>query len=201
MMSQSIIGRSTNAPISNFGDRAASFQPRFFMRMQKLPPAKVPRNASLFIDTTTFDAEEVQFKGKSDFQTYDHTKKANDKCRWNLLWLPLCILGPFPLWLSFVDCRISNDISFIFSMLLSVNYIYATVLCWRYTWRMIRAFNTPYLLEIDEEDRNGIYHVVVMPTYREPLDLLLATMSSVANQTVADRIIMAVGMEEKTPDR
>jgi len=82
---------------------------------------------------------------------------------------------------------------------MSLNFIYTTVLCWQYMWKMIRSFNTPYWQELDPELREKVQHIVVMPTYKEPLELLMETISSVANQTVAHSIIMTVGMEEKTP--
>lgn len=68
-------------------------------------------------------------------------------------------------------------------------------------WKMIRCFNTPYWEELDPELREKVQHLVIMPTYREPLEVLLETLSSVANQSVAHSIIMVVGMEEKTPEQ
>jgi len=68
-------------------------------------------------------------------------------------------------------------------------------------WRMIRSFNTPFWQELDPEAREKLQHIVVLPTYKEPVEVLLATISSIANQSVASSIILVVGMEEKTPDQ
>ncbi|GKY98767.1 hypothetical protein MPSEU_000832900 [Mayamaea pseudoterrestris] len=158
------------------------------------------RRVSVVTDEVT---QEVLMDGKDIFSNYDYTKKANSVFRWNLLWLVLCLIAPYPLWLTFVPgaCAASYEITIIVNMLLTVNFIYTTVLCWRYMWRMIRSFNTPFWQELDPELRNKLKHIVVMPTYKEPVELLCETISSVANQTVAETIVMVVGMEEKTPDQ
>jgi len=141
-------------------------------------------------------------KGNDAFEDYDPTKhtRANKYFRWNLLWLVFCLFAPYPLWLSFLSCRLAYEITIIVNIIMSLNFCYTTVMCWLYMWNMIRAFNTPYWQELDEELREKIQHIVVMPTYKEPVELLVETLSSVANQTVADSIVVVVGMEEKTPD-
>jgi hypothetical protein len=88
---------------------------------------------------------------------------------------------------------------FIMNIVLQLNYLYATFLCFRYMWKMIRSFNTSYYDELDPEVRDLLQHIVVMPTYKEPVELLMETMSSVSNQTIANQIIFVVGMEQGTP--
>ncbi|CAB9523167.1 expressed unknown protein [Seminavis robusta] len=139
--------------------------------------------------------------GRDVFEDYDHRKKANSICRWNLLWLLLLLLAPYPLWLSFVNCRMAYEMTIVLNAIMTLNFIYTTILCWRYMWRMVRAFNTPFWEELDEEVREKVQHIVVMPTYKEPVELILETISSIANQTVADSIILVVGMEQKTPEQ
>jgi glycosyltransferase involved in cell wall biosynthesis len=68
-------------------------------------------------------------------------------------------------------------------------------------WKLIRCFNTPFWEELDSELREKVQHLVLMPTYKEPIEVLLETISSIANQTVASSIIFVVGMEEKTPEQ
>ena len=145
------------------------------------------------VDSATLDGRDV-------FEDYK-IKPSNTVFRWNLLWLVLLLIAPYPLWLTFVNCRLAYEITIIVNVVLTLNYIYTTILCWRYMWRMIRSFNTPYWQELDPDTRSKVQHIVVMPTYKEPVELLLETISSVANQTVASSIIMVVGMEEKTPDQ
>lgn len=138
--------------------------------------------------------------GRDVFENYKN-KPANSIFRWNLLWLVLCLFAPYPLWLSFVNCRVAYEITIVINIIMALNFIYTTILCWKYMWRMVRAFNTPFWQELDDDVRDRVQHICVMPTYKEPVELLLETISSVANQTVADSIIMVVGMEEKTPDQ
>lgn len=51
--------------------------------------------------------------------------------RWYLLWTVPLILAPYPLWLSFVNCSLSYEISIILHAILLLNFTYAAALCWR----------------------------------------------------------------------
>jgi hypothetical protein len=140
----------------------------------------------------------LKFNEKSLFENYV-PKPANKIFRWNLLWLVLLLVAPYPLWLTFVACRLSYEITIIVNVVLTLNFIYTTVLCWVYMWRLIRCFNTPYWEELQPDLREKVQHLVIMPTYKEPIGVLMETIDSVANQSVAQSIVMVVGMEEKTP--
>jgi len=142
----------------------------------------------------------LTFNGRDVFKDYE-SKPANSVFRWNLLWLVMLLFAPYPLWLTWINCRVAYEITILLNVLLTVNFMYTTVLCWRYMWRMIRCFNTPFWNELDPVAREKLQHIVVMPTYKEPVELLMETISSVANQTIASSIIMVVGMEEKTPNQ
>jgi hypothetical protein len=161
--------------------------------------AHCQRRGSIQIDPSS---QEVLLDGENIFRDYE-VKPANSVFRWNLLWLILCLLAPYPLWLTFIPggCSLAYEITILVYALLTVNFIYTTILCWKYMWRMMRAFNTPFWHELDPEVRWKLKHIVVMATYKEPVELLCETISSIANQTVASSIIMVVGMEEKTPDQ
>lgn len=50
-------------------------------------------------------------------------------------------------------------------------------------------------------DGPEMYHIVVLPVYQEPLDVIEMTIQTLAEQTVHERIIVVLGMEEKTPAR
>lgn len=138
--------------------------------------------------------------GKKVFCKYQE-KPSNKVFRWNLLWLLFILLAPYPLWLSFVSCSLSYEITIIVNIVLTVNFIYATVMCWAYMWRMLRIFKTTYQTDDNFPEAEKISHIVVLPTYKEPLELLLETISSIASQTVASSIVLVIGMEEKTPER
>ena len=51
------------------------------------------------------------------------------------------------------------------------------------------------------DDGKHIRHIVVLSCYKEPIDLLEATIQTVANQSEINRITMVVGFEERTPDK
>jgi len=143
---------------------------------------------------------EGRVDGRDVFEGYqDKLKQSNSILRWNWLWLIWCFICPYPLWLTFVDCSLAYEITIIVNLIMVVNFVYTTILCWRYMWKMIRSFNTPFWQELDPELRERVQHVVVLPTYKEPVEILIETISSIANQTIASRLIVVVGMEEKTP--
>lgn len=198
--------------ISNYGDRSNEFTRRSFVsehtqRIEKRRSTLHDRLMSTskserYMEPATYDddVEDVMIDGVNIFERYE-PKPANSKLRWNLLWLLILVLSPYPIWLTFVDCALSYEITFIVNCVMTLNFIYTTILCWRYMWRMIRSFNTPFWQELDPDLREQVQHLVVVPTYKEPVELLLVTLSSIANQTVAHSIVVVVGMEEKTPDK
>lgn len=146
------------------------------------------------------DPDTVVFKEQPLFEKYI-PKPSHSRCRWNLLWLILLMLGPFPLWLTFVNCRLSYEITICVFVLLSSNFAFTSLKCWQYMWRMIRAFNAPFWERLNPKLRVKVQHLVIMPTYKEPIEVLMETLESVANQSVAHSIIMVVGLEEKTPEQ
>ena len=199
--------------ISAFGDRTKTFSRRPSVE-QKTHAFELRRRSTIVQDISRPGrrrasvqvnplSQEIIVDGKDIFSTYDADKPANSRLRWNLLWLVFCLLAPYPLWLTFIPggCALSYEITILMNVLLTSNFIYTTILCWQYMWRMIRAFNTPFWQELDPETRAKLRHIVVMPTYKEPVELLCETLSSIANQTVSGSIIMVVGMEERTPDQ
>lgn len=158
-------------------------------------------------DSETTDDTLILEEHSEIFENYTSPKPSTNSrwcCRrWNLLWLVLLVLGPFPLWMTFVECRLAYEITIMVFLLLSTNYVFTTLKCsWQFMWRMLRAFNTPFWEELDPVLRGKVQHLVIMPTYKESIEVLLKTISSVAKQSVAHSIIMVVGVEEKrTPDQ
>lgn len=189
-------GRPSRSRVSAYGDKTELLTAR---RASVFSATKKAARQSV-IARDIGGKVDVKHNGEDLFAGY--TKKpSNDKFRWNLLWLLLLLIGPFPLWLTFVDCKLSLEIQFIIACFFNFNYVLCAIYCWMYMWRMLRAFNLPFYEETDPDARDQIQHICVMPTYKEPVALLKQTMSSVANQTVADSIVMVVGMEEGTPDK
>mmetsp|Transcript_1855 Transcript_1855/g.4235 ORF Transcript_1855/g.4235 Transcript_1855/m.4235 type:complete len:654 (+) Transcript_1855:98-2059(+) len=200
---------STKRPsiISPYGDRRLTTRTSVKVSTAKLEDrrqtiakratqtGKAPgRRTTVMVDNT----KDVTLDGADIFKNYK-IKPANTVFRWNLLWLAIAILSFFPLWSIHINCAKTIEAQFIMNGILQLNYLYATFLCFRYMWKMIRSFNTSYYDELDPEVRDKIQHIVVMPTYKEPVELLIETMSSVSNQTIAHQIIFVVGMEQKTP--
>lgn len=158
------------------------------------------RSSNKFAPICPDNTKDVTLNGENVFADYE-IKPANTVFRWNLLWLVVCLVAPYPLWATFVNCTLSYEITIFVNVFLVLNFTYTSILCWIYMWKMIRSFHTPFWQELDPELREKVQHLVVMPTYKEPVELLMETVSSVANQSVASSIIMVVGMEEKTPNQ
>lgn len=158
-----------------------------------MPNIELLPNAELGITTP-------KLEGKNIFTRYED-KPSNLVFRWNLLWLLFVLLSTYPLWLSFVSCALTYEITIIVNIVLVVNFLIVVIRCWKFSWRMLRVFKDPYKKGIDNIERDTVAHLLVIPTYKEPLELLIETVSSVARQTVADSIFVVIGMEEKTPDK
>ena len=52
----------------------------------------------------------------------------------------------------------------------------------------------------DDKSIGEKIHLVVLAVYKEPLELLLSTVDSLANQTVADHTVLTIGFEERSPE-
>ena len=58
----------------------------------------------------------------------------------------------------------------------------------------------PSSIHIIVGDLQKLVHVLVMSGYKEPMEVILATLDSFKAQTVARQLFVVVGLEEKTPD-
>ncbi|CAB9506633.1 expressed unknown protein [Seminavis robusta] len=162
--------------------------------------------------------------------TFDANKKKNRQLRWNLLWAlgvfgTILGLGFAPLWMDKVwGCQQSwiftstiftiMDLVFLVSAILAWPNLYAEVIEFFHTNSQHRYLQTSELTPSGqhinknamEEELNPdtgvptITHLVVMTGYKEPVDLIAATLDTVAAQTRAKSIIMVIGWEERTPD-
>jgi len=155
-------------------------------------------------DRKTMDLlRKAKHEGNDIMSNYDF-KVAHKMWRWNLVWLVMALLAPYPLWLTFPRCKTAYEITIIINVIITLNYSVATVLCFQYLWRMIRSFQYDWRAgcdQIDPELSKKIVHIVVLPTYKEPVSLLIQTISSIAKQSIAHQIVVCVGMEEKTPEQ
>lgn len=136
-------------------------------------------------------------------ETYD-IKPSYQYMRWNLLWLLLVVLiSPLSL-VALVDPSVGLALCMSLQAVLTVAFLFACYHVWTYMWIMVGAVNTPWLdkaAELDAAALAEFKHVVMICTYKEPLDLLRTTLSSLARSTMAHQIIAVVAFELKTPDR
>ncbi|CAJ0963378.1 unnamed protein product, partial [Mesorhabditis belari] len=99
--------------------------------------------------------------------------------------------------------KFSIEIFVFFSFVLHFFWLVATVNAFRYT-KLLRDFKKHHIeLKTSEESKlTTINHYVGICIYKEPLQLLIDTIESVASQNDAKRkIFMFIGIEEKTPNR
>ena len=119
--------------------------------------------------------------------------------RWNLLLnVILWILLPLPVWLPLLHPHIP--------VLWSVTSLFAIqavfTLCWLVVALLsLTTYFTIFLSRNQTTTEQKYTHLVCMATYKEPVELLVATIQSLANQTVVENTVLAVGFEERTPDR
>ena len=135
--------------------------------------------------------------------------------RWNLIFnLILWVLVPLPIWLPFV----SQDISlFLLPSIQGAFIVFWICVCLfaiRTTAVMFWHRKTDFKSKCDElmkkcnkdpeaqtaETETPIQHVAVLACYKEPVDLIAASVQTLANQTIASRVTMVVSFEEKTPN-
>ena len=134
--------------------------------------------------------------------------------RWNLLWLALiAFCATLPLWLGS-------------ALLLRCSVLYWGQVLALYSFAAVQSVRT--LLSMAAEIEKGsnrvlgmaagiekdsccaypadterareLRHIVLMCAYKEPLELLEKTVQTVAEQTVAHRVVMVIALEEGTPD-
>ena len=134
--------------------------------------------------------------------------------RWNLIFnLILWILVPLPIWLPFV----SQEISLFLLPSIQGAFIVFWICVWLFAirttavmfWHRKTDFKSKYdeLMkkcnkdpEAQTAEKTPIQHVAVLACYKEPVDLIAASVQTLANQTVASRVTMVVSFEEKTPN-
>lgn len=134
--------------------------------------------------------------------------------RWNLVFnLILWIIVPLPIWLPFVSQEISLYLLPGIQGAFSLFWICVCLFAVRTTAVMFSHRKTDFKSKCDELIKNSrkdpeaqtdhetpIQHLVVLACYKEPVDLIAASVQTLANQTAASKIIMVVSFEEKTPD-
>ena len=135
--------------------------------------------------------------------------------RWNLIFnVILWILVPLPIWLPFVSQEISLFLLPSIQGAFIVFWICVCLFAIRTTAVMFWHRKTDFKSKREElmkkcnkdpeaqtaEAETPIQHVAVLACYKEPVELIAASVQTLANQTVASRVTMVVSFEEKTPN-
>jgi hypothetical protein len=120
------------------------------------------------------------------------------------------VVGLLPNWIFVFGCHVGWAVVFCVLLFCNVAFWMAAIFTWRTLWREWKEYNHEkhqsanhhtITNAVDEENQSlEITHLCIMVGYKEPMDLIYASVDSIANQTRAKSIIMVVGLEERTPD-
>lgn len=112
---------------------------------------------------------------------------------WGLLILAVLISWRFPVFASiFIIC---------FSIFWLFRTIYFAVHLWSGYKKMKQGENTDWMGKIEKLDWRGIYHLVVIPMYKEPLEIIKGTFDSlIKSDYPKDKMIIVLACEERVKD-
>ncbi|CAJ0963593.1 unnamed protein product, partial [Mesorhabditis belari] len=133
-------------------------------------------------------------------------KEANEYIRWYILFALLIFISFSSIfWIPAIPFiqNYSMEIFLFFSFLLHLIWFTATLNAFFYTRRLRKFRKHKIKLKPTCESKDWIIkHFVGICIYKEPLQLLIDTIESVANQSEASKkISMFIGIEEGTPER
>ena len=119
--------------------------------------------------------------------------------RWNILLnVILWFVLPLPVILPLLHPHL--PIEWGFTMLFTIQGVFT--ICWLGVALLsLTTYLTIFLSRNQVISENKITHLVCMVSYKEPVELLVTTIQSLANQTVVNNVVLTVGFEERTPDR
>jgi len=116
--------------------------------------------------------------------------------RWNLVFnLIIWLLVPLPLWLPYVW------FSPIWTKFLLVGVQLLLLLGWlTVSLLAVVTYIRLYRSRDQTWSDHGIPHLVLISVYKEPLEVLMETVRSLADQTQVHRVHLNIGFEERTPE-
>ena len=132
--------------------------------------------------------------------------------RWNLVFnLLLWAVVPLPIWLPYVFPEVAIYVVPGIQAAFFVFWTFVALCAIRSTVVMNSSKTTDFAKKIaklnkskkkkgEETGNDGIRHLVVISCYKEPVDLIAKTLTTIADQTLASQTTMAVSFEERTPD-
>ncbi|WKY17005.1 hypothetical protein Q1695_001540 [Nippostrongylus brasiliensis] len=133
-------------------------------------------------------------------------KPANKYIRWNLLFTFLIFFFiSSSVWVPAIPAiqDFALEIVTIVSIILHILWFVAVFNALRYTWRLRRfASHKIDLSKVDNPEKIMVKHLVGICIYKEPLQLVMDTVDSIASQPDAkQKITCLVGMEDGTPEK
>ena len=81
---------------------------------------------------------------------------------------------------------------------MSLTWFIVTLNAWKTYWKLRMVKNKEG--SVQERNQEEQKYLVVVPVYKEPLDVILETIQSLSNQTKAGNTILSVAFESKTPE-
>ena len=134
--------------------------------------------------------------------------------RWNLIFnVILWIIIPLPVWLPFVSKEISFYLLPSIQGAFSLFWIVVCLSAIRTTYVLYCHKKTDFKAKVEEflktkridsgtrtVNETPIHHLAAMSCYKEPVDLIAASVETLANQTIASNVTMVLSFEEKTPN-
>jgi len=132
-------------------------------------------------------------------------KPAKQRFRWNLLWQVLVLAAVYPAFAAFkTACAAIGYTTFGVQIVSAFFYTIGAVSVWLYIFRVRRNCTTDWnmraIQEFGREQADAVKHIFVMPVYKEPMEVIMASLDTLATQTIAQKIVVCVTMEQGTPD-
>lgn len=123
------------------------------------------------------------------------------RIRWNLVWLVfIWIVVAFPIYAPYLfGCvgawyGVFGTLSF-FVMV----WFFAIFFTSYYVIYLYYGMNKDYKLQYSPQEQ--LLHIIVLTIYKDDMEVVMRTVSSIAKQTEAKRIVMLLAWEGRTPDR
>eukprot|EP01138_Halocafeteria_seosinensis_P003042 gb/GECG01003106.1/.p1 GENE.gb/GECG01003106.1/~~gb/GECG01003106.1/.p1 ORF type:complete len:601 (+),score=41.72 gb/GECG01003106.1/:1-1803(+) len=124
--------------------------------------------------------------------------------RWSMLWTLLFALGvPFlPFYLLPLDCRSGQMFVMVIQLYGAAVLGYVAVKCTYVIVKLqqaaqVSSWKSKYPKDDPRTER--LKHIVLMRAYKEPLELMFSTITSLQHQTVAKDLIVVIALEEGSP--
>lgn len=185
----------------NYATFAAYVHPLFYVGSQAFwstPKFEISMNRPRL--TTEITPPNPVQGGEDVFAVYDY-KRSRRAMRGTLVLLSLLLLSFYPLWLTFINARLTYELTITLNIVLVLSLSVSAVRCLGAMRRMSKIQDQPYAQIPRRTNHDNVSHIVIIAAFDEPIELLLETIATIAAQTVASSIIMVIGMEETTLNR